>query len=137
MIKNILVAMDGSAHAKKAVATAAEIAAACRAKLTVIQVLLRDARSDELRAITTKKALSKEMRHLLDTYEVDMELAIAGVGYESIPTAIPAPKELLTAIGAQLLEVAGRIAAKQGVKQVSTALIGGEQLRIAEGSTIR
>ncbi len=39
MIDNILVAVDGSSHSLKAVEYAAEIAVACKAKLTVLSVM--------------------------------------------------------------------------------------------------
>ena len=54
MIKTILVASDGSDHAKKAVSLASDLAAKYRARLVLVHVLLTNARSETLQALATR-----------------------------------------------------------------------------------
>ena len=89
MIKTILVASDGSDHAKKAVSLASDLAAKYRARLVLVHVLLTNARSETLQALATRKGMTKKLRHLMENYEADfqMEMAAAGgaVGFITVP----------------------------------------------------
>jgi nucleotide-binding universal stress UspA family protein len=126
MIKTIVVATDGSSHSRKAVALASETAAALGAKLVIVHALLRDADSAGLRKLANRRDLTKEQRHLLDTYEVDIQMAVARSGLESTIVTVPPPTELLEPIGQGLLNKAADAARNAGVKKVATALLGGD-----------
>ena len=126
MIKTILVATDGSKHADKAVSLAIDIARKYQARLVVIHTLLRDASSDTLRKLANRRALTKEQRHLLDNYEIDIQMAVASTGADGALAPVAAPPELLEPIGRQLLDRAAAAAKKAGIKKVSTALYGGD-----------
>lgn len=126
MIKTILVATDGSVHANKALALAGDLAKNTGARLVILHTLLRDAASKTLRGLAKRGQLSKEMRKLLDNYEVDAELEMAEAGMEPVPLFVPPPSDLLNAIGAQLLDNAKEIAAKAGARRITMQLTGGE-----------
>jgi nucleotide-binding universal stress UspA family protein len=127
MIKTILVATDGSSHARKAVAFAAESAAAFKARLVIAHALLHDADAATLRKLANRGALSKEQRRLLDNYEVDAQLAMAASGVETvIPGTVPPPPEVLELVGQAVVERAAEAAKKAGAKRVATALLSGD-----------
>jgi nucleotide-binding universal stress UspA family protein len=126
MIRTIVVAFDGSDHAKKALALAAEIGAKFDARLVVLHALLRDASSETLRKLALKRALTKEQRELLDNYEIDIQSAMATAGMAGSYGPIPAPRELLEPIGRQVLARAEEAAKAAGVKKVATALTDGD-----------
>lgn len=126
MIKTVLVATDGSSHAKKALSLAAEIAGLAKGRLVVLHSPLRDASSETLRTVANRRGLSKEMRKLLDTYEADMIGAMSSGGIDPVAITIPAPPELLKAIGEQILESARQVAIAASVPKVSTMMIGGD-----------
>jgi nucleotide-binding universal stress UspA family protein len=126
MIKTVLVATDGSNHAKKALSLAAEIAGLAKGRLVVVHSPLRDASSETLRSVTNRRQLTKEMRKLLDTYEVEMVAAMSSGGLDPVAITIPAPPELLKAIGEQILESARQIAIASGVPRTAAFVIAGE-----------
>ncbi len=126
MIKTVLVATDGSNHAKKALSLAAEIAGLAKGRLIVVHSPLRDASSETLRTVVNRRQLSKEMRKLLDTYEADMIAAMSSGGLDPVAITIPAPQELLKAIGEQILDSARQVAIAAGVGKTTTLMIGGE-----------
>lgn len=125
MIKTIVVATDGSAHATKAVAIASEIAAKFGARLALVHTLLSSASSATLRKLADRKALTKAQRDLLDNYEADVLMAMSGPGMAPVAT-IPAPLEILRPIGDQVLQRAAAAAKKGGAKKVTTQLAGGD-----------
>lgn len=127
MIRVILAATDGSGHAKKAVALASEIAAKCKARLVVLHVLLRDARSDTLRQVVKRGSLTKAQRDMLDNYEAEGMVALAEAGaFDGGYVPVPPPTELLKAIGDQLLDTAAAAAKKAGVKSVTKSIVSGD-----------
>lgn len=126
MIRTIVVAYDGSDHAKKALALASEIGAKFGARLVVLHALLRDASSETLRKLATKRDLTKEQRDLLDNYEIDIQSAMATAGMAGSYGPIPAPREVLEPVGRQVLARAEKIAKEAGVKKVVSALTDGD-----------
>jgi nucleotide-binding universal stress UspA family protein len=126
MIKTVLVAVDGSDHAKKALSLAADIAAKYKARMVLVHALMSNVRSETLRKLANRRALSKQQRDLLDNYEVDTQMAMAEAGAAVGFVPIPAPRELLELVGRQVLERAEAAAAKAGVKKVSSVLAGGD-----------
>ncbi len=126
MIRTIVVAFDGSDHAKKALALAGEIGAKFNARLVVLHVLLRDASSETLRKLAVKRDLTKDQRDLLDNYEIDIQSAMATAGMAGSYGPIPAPRELLEPIGRQVMARAEKTAKEAGVKNVATELTDGD-----------
>ena len=127
MIKTILVATDASNHARKAVSLASDMASMYSARLVIVHALLRDATSATLRKLATRKALTKEQRHLLDTYEIDAYMTVAQAGGMDIGMAsMPAPVEILEPIGRQILERAEKVAYDAGIKKVSCGILAGD-----------
>ncbi len=126
MIKTILVACDGSDHAKKALTLASDLAAKYRAKVVLVHVLLVNARSETLKSLATSRGLKKKQRELLESYEADflMEAAAAG-GAVGFITA-PPPRELVEAVGEQVLARAEKAAAKAGVKNIVPIMVEGD-----------
>ena len=126
MIKTIVVATDSSKHGNKAVKTAAELARALKARLVIVHALLLNANGATLRKLVSRQGLTRDQRHLLDTYEIDTQLTVAAAGGMDASMAfVPAPIELLEPIGRQILERAERIARDAGIKSVSTKLLSG------------
>lgn len=126
MIRTMLVATDGSEHAKKALKLAGDIAAKYKARLVVLHVLMGNARSATLRKLANRRALGKALRERLDNYEIEFQTAIAAAGEAASFVPIPPPQELVEAIGRQVIERAGQAAKKAGVKRVATVLKGGD-----------
>ena len=127
MIKTILVATDDSNHAKKAVSLAADLASRYNARLIILHAMLRDATSNTLRKLAVRRALTAEQRKLLDTYEIDIQMAVAGSGLDGgMMMPVPAPVELLEPIVRQILDRAAAAAKKAKAKKVTTVLSGGD-----------
>lgn len=124
MIKTILVATDGSAHATKATALAIELAGKFQARLVILHTLLRDANSTTLRKLVKQRDLTKEQRKTLNTYEVEFYTAMAGV--EVGMTTVPAPIEILEPVGQQIIDRAAQAAKRAKVAKVTTVLSGGD-----------
>ena len=126
MFKTILVAFDGSDHAKKALAFAADIAAKYKARIVLLHALLRDAPPETIRKLANARALTKAQRELLDTYEIEPQLAAATTGMGGAFVPIPAPRELLEPIGRQILDRAEAVAKKAGVTKISRVMVSGD-----------
>jgi nucleotide-binding universal stress UspA family protein len=133
MIKKILVATDGSASARKAVALGADIAAKYDAELLLVHVLLRNELSEDLRRMA-------EVEHLAGEGGKPLAEAFADVPAGHFPAYITfseqapvAPARLLQAIGAQILDHAEDLAVEHGVSRVSKRIEDGKPVdRILE-----
>jgi nucleotide-binding universal stress UspA family protein len=126
MLKKIMVAVDGSDHAGKAVSLASDLAAKNKAQLILIHVLLTNARSETLHKVARRSQLTKKLRDLLDNYEADFVMAMgdAGAGAGFVP--VPPPQELVEAIADQIVGRAENIARKAGVKKINRVVISGD-----------
>ncbi len=94
MIRTILVATDGSDHAKKALTLASDLAAKYGARLVLAHVFLSNAWAETLRALASRKGLSKRLRDLLDNYEADFQMEAAAAGAAVGFVTVPPPREL-------------------------------------------
>jgi nucleotide-binding universal stress UspA family protein len=126
MIKTILVATDGSDHAKKAITLGSDLAAKYGSRLILAHVLLSNARSETLRALASRRGLSKRLRDLLDNYEADFQMEVAAAGAAVGFVSVPPPRELVETIGQQIMERAEKIAAKAGVKKAESIMVDGD-----------
>jgi len=116
MIERVIIATDGSEHAKKAVALGSDLAAKYGAEVVLVHVLLRD-------------HLSDAMRHLAEVeYHADgksLSEAISAIPDARFPLAQLLPKDAvsptdaLAAVADFVLSTAERIAREHGVTKVS------------------
>ncbi len=126
MIKTILVPTDGSEHAKKALSLASDLGAKHGARLILVHVLLSNARSETLRSVASRRGLPKKLRDLMETYETDFHVKVAAAGGEIGYVTVPPPRELVQAIGGQILARSEKIAAKAGIKKITTVMVDGD-----------
>ena len=126
MFRNILVAVDGSKHADKALGIACDLANKYKSGLVICHAQLRDAESMTLKKLANRGKMTKQQRDLLDNYESDMLMQMAEAGEDYAFGPVPAPIELLTVIGGQILAKAEAKAKKAGVKKVATTIVGGD-----------
>lgn len=123
MFKTILVAVDGSDHALKAVELASDIAAKYDARMVLLHVLLPDSEPEELLRLAEIEGLSTEARSELKRIEsMPRLMASAGVGFVQLPV----PRHLLEDIGRHIQESSKRAAERKGVKKISLAMETGD-----------
>ncbi|WP_290651451.1 universal stress protein [Aquisalimonas sp.] len=113
MIKRILVAVDGSRHADKAVAMAADIASRLNADLAITHALPQGKLPPELEKLSSKPVPKMP----------PMSLGGASVDYQ-VPAAV------LKDIAENLLEKAKRKATDAGVNNAATSYHGGEAAQV-------
>jgi nucleotide-binding universal stress UspA family protein len=126
MIKTILVAYDGSNHADKALKLAADMANRYRARLVLLHALLRDAPPETIRKLAKPSELPKRLRDLLRNYEIEPQIAAATAGVGGVYVPVPAPRELLEAVGKQILDRAEAAAKKAKVKRIARLMVSGD-----------
>lgn len=136
MIRKILIATDGSAHARKAVALGADIAAKYDAEVLLVHVLLRHELSDDLRRMARIEHLTAEGGKPLAEAMAEIP-AGRFPAYITFATEDPdAGESLLKAVGAQILDHAEDLAREHGVDKISKRMEDGKPvetiLKIAE-----
>lgn len=109
MFSTLLVPVDGSKHADKALALAADLAAKYDAQLWLFHVLLRGHVPEEIRQLSDKPGTEAPGLALGGTY-VEPEL----------------PGEVLEDIAAKLLERSRATASAHGARRIETAWTRGE-----------
>ena len=125
MIKKVLIATDGSSHAKKAVELGSDIAAKYGAEIILVHVLLRGHLSDNLRHMVDVEYQAAEANRPLRD-------AIAAIPEARFPAAGLLPKDLetteraLQAVAENVLADAERIASERGVSKISTQIEDGD-----------
>jgi nucleotide-binding universal stress UspA family protein len=122
MLKRVVIATDGSDHAKKAVAFGADIAAKYGAEVVLVHVLLRD-------------HLSEAMRHLAEVeyHAADKPLsdAIGNIPdarfplVHLLPKDTASPADALRAVAEHVLDEAEEIAREHGVAKISKRMEDG------------
>ncbi len=129
MIRKVLIATDGSSHARKAVTFGSDIAAKYGAEVELVHVLLRREIPENLRHMAEIEHLAAEGGHAVAE-------AFAPVAAGRFPTdfVMPAekattPNKVLMAIAEQVVDEAERSARRQGVTKVSKRIEDGDPVR--------
>jgi nucleotide-binding universal stress UspA family protein len=122
MFKTILVAVDGSAHAAKAVKTGAGLAARLNARLVLVHVLMQGATASDVRAVADMRRLPKTIRDEIEALEMPVAAAAMGAGFVTLPV----PQPVLKAVGDQIMERAKAIAGKARARKVAVAMVSGD-----------
>ena len=124
MIKTIVVPTDGSAHARKAVDLAADIAEKYGARLVILHVLMRHTSESDIEALSKENAmpdaLKKKFEALRETY-----LDMASASYEAGPMIVIVPDNILNDVGSLILDNARKLAESKGVKDIATHIADG------------
>ena len=125
MLNTILVAIDGSDHAKKALELAADLAGKYDARMVLLHVLLRDATAVDVRNLVDASELPEDMQADLDRLEnIPLETASISGAYADVP--VPVPRNILEAVAARITEATRKAAADKGVDQISTVITAGD-----------
>ena len=122
MIKNIVLAIDGSIHAKKAQAMAIDLASKYEAQLTLVHVLTHDHPSAEFTRMAEVELLS-DSRQPRENDNDDTYTTIARfvAGSNEAKTA-----RIITLLGEQIIDKASTNARKAGVKNITTEILTGD-----------
>jgi nucleotide-binding universal stress UspA family protein len=120
MFKKIVVPTDGSANAKRAVETAAKLAATCGAKLTLVHCVPTYVSIEEVESSPKFNDLPQtareEIKRTQDT--------LGGLEFSAM-APIPAPRSATDFIGNTLLEEAEGIARTNNIAEISRMLVYG------------
>ena len=122
MFKTIVVAVDGSKHAAKAVQTAAGLAVRLKARLVLVHVLMDGATAGDIRAVAEMRKLPKAMRDEMDALEMPVAAAAMGAGFVNLPM----PRPVLKAVGEQILDRAKGVAGKARARRVTAVMVDGD-----------
>ncbi len=122
MIKNIVLAIDGSIHAKNAQIVAIDLASKYDAKLTLVHVLTRDHPSNEFVRMA-------EVEHLSDSRQPrtgDKEDTYSAVARFLGSTNDSKEARIMVLLGEQIVNNASKNAKKAGVKNVTAEIQSGD-----------
>ena len=124
MIKTIVVPTDGSAHAKKAIDLAGDIAEKYGARMVILHVLLRHSSESDIESLCAEnampEALAKKFAELRENW-IDMSAASGEPG----PLFILVPDDLLKEAGDLVLKNARLRAESKGVKDIAVQIVDG------------
>jgi nucleotide-binding universal stress UspA family protein len=124
MINTIVVPTDGSAHAKKAIDLAADIAEKYGARMVILHVLLRHSSESDIESLCAENAmpdaLSKKFENLRENW-IEMSVASGEPG----PLFILVPDDILKEVGELVLENARLRAESKGVKDITAQIFDG------------
>lgn len=128
MVKKVLIATDGSDHARKAVEFGSDIAAKYDAEVVLVHVLLRDELSENLRHMA-------EVEYQAGEGGQPLSEAIAAIPEGRFPVTNLQPKTaqtpgaVLRAVADQILTDAERRAREHGVSRVSRQVEDGDPIK--------
>lgn len=128
MIRNVLVAVDGSDNAMKATAFGADIAAKYDARMVLVHVLLRNELSENLRHLAEVEHLTAEGGQSLLKAMASVPLARFPAGIVFSDDSATTPDSVLRSVGEHILGQAETLAREHGVNVVSK--------RIEDGDTV-
>lgn len=120
-LRTILVAVDGSPDANKALELASDIAAKAQARLVVAHALLEDALPERVRALVDPAALSGQAREDLENGANQAE----ALRYAALPVP-QLPVEVLQEVGTAVLDRCLILATSAGLSDVETVLLDGD-----------
>ncbi len=120
MLKNMLLAVDGSAHANKAVDICAALAKKFGSRITVLHVLMRDAQFDVIYRAFKDQGLSTDV---LDELTAAMPSIIGP--YVVGPTSPVVPLLQLGTLGQRILDRAKARLEKEGIQNAKYLLEDG------------
>lgn len=125
MFKNVLLATDGSMHAKRAAATAADLAAAYGARLTIVTVMSRSMSLEDLEAAPQARRLSRsakdEMKRVHKLFDQSQSASDA-----DIHAYIPALPSLANDLGEVILDEAETVAKRKKVTKITRVIDHGD-----------
>ncbi len=120
MIGKILIPLDGSEHAAKALRFALDLAEKDRSELVLVHVLLREMDVKELRRLAEAQELPEEQRQALQ------RAAPPGMAMGAAYVRATVPTEVLQRIGEHILASAERLAQEAGIARVTKRLEDGD-----------
>lgn len=123
MFKNIVLATDGSTNAKRATAMAADLAAACGARLTLVTVLSRFMMLEDIEAMPQVRKLPRSAR---DEMKRIREMIARSTSDIDTHAYIPALPSLTRALGDAILDEAESIAAGRKAGKVARIVVAGD-----------
>jgi nucleotide-binding universal stress UspA family protein len=125
MIKKVVIATDGSGHARKAVEVGSDIAATYGAEVVLVHVLLRDHLSENLRHMAeVEYQVAEGGRTLRDALgEIpDGRFPVVNL----LPRELKSRDDVLQAVAEEVLAEAERIAREHGVTKIVTEVEDGK-----------
>lgn len=113
MFKNVLLATDGSANAKRAAAIAANIAATYRARLTLVTVMSPAMMLESVEAMPQARRLPRAAK---DQIRKIRQMVAQSASDVDVAAYIPALPSLTQALGEAILDEAASAAARRKIK---------------------
>lgn len=125
MIKSIVLAIDGSVHARHAQTMAIDLAAKYEARLTLVHVLTRDHPSTEFTRMAEVERLSDSRRPGASEKENTYSAVARFLGSTS-DSKDAKEARIIVLLGEQIIDKASKSARKAGVKNVSEEILTGD-----------
>ena len=128
MFRTIIVATDGSDHADKAVAMAADLAAKYNAKMTLLHVLLRrNAEARDFRRLIDVNKLPADLRDEFERFEqIQEKKETMASGTAGAFVSIPFSQEVIVGVGNAIVDRAEGIARKHGAGKIDRIVTEGD-----------
>lgn len=125
MFKNILLATDGSAHAKRAAVVAADIAATYGARLTLMTVMSPFMMLDDVEAAPQARRLKSQAKNEVKRLHQIIPDSESEV---NIHAYVPALPSLTHALGDAILDEAARAAVRRKIKpgKITRVIVDGD-----------